>query len=109
MSSLANDRAAHHSPLALPSNGQPLTLAEMIDDEARAYRDRGDSIGRFIADHLDRLAQLVRWTDATTPDQHEERMEIYDDELRAKHYDRGYEDGLEAARDEYGLSLDDRY
>ena len=109
MSSLRNARSAHHSPPALlPSNGEPRSLAELIDDEARAYRDRGDSIGRFIADHLDRLAQLVRWTGATTPDQHEERMEIYDDELRAKHYDRGYEDGLEAARNEYGLSLNDR-
>jgi hypothetical protein len=81
----------------------------MIDDEARAYRDRGDSFARFIADHLDRLAQLVRWSGAQTPDQHEERMEVWDDEIRAKWFDRGYDAGLEAARDEYGLSLNDRY
>ena len=109
MSSLANDRAAHHSPLALPSNGQPLTLAEMIDDEARAYRERADSIGRFIADHLGRLAQLIRWSGAQSPDQHEERMEIWEDEIRAKWFDRGYDAGLEAARNEYGPSLNDRY
>src|SRR4051812_24827832 len=90
----------------LAANGQPLTLPEAIDDEARAFRERGDNLGRFLADQLDRLAQLVRWTGAETQDQHEERMEIYDDELRTKHYDRGYEDGLEAARNEYGLSLE---
>jgi hypothetical protein len=110
MSSLRNPRSAHYSPPALvPSNGEPQSLPDLIDDEARAYRDRGDSIGRFIADHLDRLAQLVRWTGATTPDHHEERMEIYDDELRAKWFDHGFDAGLQAARDEYGLSLNDRY
>jgi hypothetical protein len=79
----------------------------MIDDEARAYRDRGDVLGRFLADHLDRLAQLVRWTGALTPEQHEDRMEIWDDEIRAKWFDRGYEAGIEAARKEYGLSLNE--
>jgi hypothetical protein len=109
MSSLLESRAAHHSlPALVPSNGEPQSLAESIDHEALSYRERGDSIGQFIAEHLDRLAQLVRWSGAQNPDQHEDRMEVWDDEIRAKHYDRGYEDGLEAARNEYGLSLEDR-
>jgi len=96
MSTLANTPSAHHSsPAMLPANGQPVTLAEQVDHEALAFRSRGDSIGQFIADHLDRLAQLVRWTGAETPDQHEERMEVWEDEIRAKWYDRGYEAGLE--------------
>ncbi len=104
MSSLANARPAHHtSPPMLPANGQPLTLAEQVDHEARAYRERGDSIGLFIAGHLDRLAQLILWTAASAPEEHESRMEVWDDEIRARCYDRGYEDGLEAARREYGL------
>ena len=104
MSSLANARASHHSsPAMLPANGQPVTLAEQIDHEALAYRSRGDSIAQFIADHLDRLAQLVRWTGANTPEDHDSRMEVWDGEIRAKQYDRGYEDGLDAARREYGL------
>ena len=59
-------------PAQVPANGEPQTLAETIDHEALSYRERGDSIGKFIADHLDRLAQLVRWTDASTPEEHEQ-------------------------------------
>src|SRR4051794_22617605 len=109
MSSLLNGRSAHHSPPALvPSNGEPQTLPEMIDDEARAYRDRGDSFARFIADYLERLGQLVRLTHATSPEEHDERIEILDDEIRAKWFDRGYDAALEKAQTQ-GLSLDDRY
>ena len=96
-------------PALVPANGQPLTLAEQIDHEALSYKARGDCLGQFIASHLDRLAQLVRWTGANSPDQHEERMEIWEDEIRAKWFDHGFEAGLQAARDEYGLSLNDRY
>ena len=105
MSSLLNGRSTHHTlPSLLPSNGEPRSLAELIDDEARAYRDRGDSFARFIADHLDRLSQLVRWTRANTPEDHESRMEVWDDEIRAQWFDRGYE----TARNDFGLSPDDR-
>ena len=110
MSTLANTPAAlHTSPALVPANGEPVTLAEQVDHEALAFRSRGDAIGRFLADHLDRLAQLVRWTGAQTPDQHEERMEVREDEVRAKWYDRGYEAGLEEASGVYGLSLKDRH
>src|SRR4051795_9183237 len=63
-------------PAMVPANGSPRTLAERIDDEARAYREQGDSFGIFISSHIERLAQLVRWTGAQTPDQHDERMEV---------------------------------
>jgi hypothetical protein len=46
---------------------------------------------------------MVRWTEASTPEDYESRMEVYEQELRGRTYDRGYEDGLEAARSEYGL------
>ena len=35
---------------------------------------------QFIADNLERLAQLVRLTHATTPEEHAERIEILDDD-----------------------------
>jgi hypothetical protein len=54
----------------------------------------------FIAEHLERLSQLVRWTAATTPAEHADRMEIWDAEVRAKWFDNGYEEGLLAARAE---------
>jgi hypothetical protein len=78
-------------------------MAEHVDCEARAYRDRGNAIGRFIADYLDRLSQLLLWTGAATPEEHVERMEVWDAEIAARHYDRGYEDGIAAARREYAL------
>ncbi len=110
MSTLANARAAHHSsPASVPANGEPVTLADQVDHEALAFRSRGDATGRFLADHLDRLAQLVGWTGAQTPDEHEERMEVWEDEIRAKWYDRGYEAGLEEASGIYDLSLKYRH
>jgi hypothetical protein len=80
------------------ANGQPATLVEVIDHEARAYRAWGTPIGDFLAGQMERLGQLVRWTGATTPRDHEERMDSWDDELRAQWFDRGYASGIEAAR-----------
>jgi hypothetical protein len=81
----------------VPANGAPLTLAERVDHEALSYRERGDSFSQWIATHLENLAALVRWTHAETPEEHDARKEWWDDEARAKVYDRGYEAGLEAA------------
>jgi hypothetical protein len=49
---------------------------------------------------MERLAQLIRWTGATTPDEHEARMEVWDHDVRARWFDRGFEQGVEAARRE---------
>ena len=84
----------------VPVNGQPVTLAEYVDDEARSYRSQGTPEAAFIAEHLERLGQLIRWTGAATPAEHNDRMEIWDEEIRAQHYDRGYSDGVAAARRE---------
>lgn len=83
---------------AILSNGQPLTLAEVVDHEARAYRAWGTPAGEFLARQMERLAQLVRWTGASTPEEHEARMEVWDDEVREQCFDRGYREGLEAGR-----------
>ena len=79
---------------AVPSNGQPMTLAEVVDHEAMAYRAWGTPAGEFLARQMERLAQLVRWTGASTPEEHEARMEVWDEEVREQWYDRGYHDGL---------------
>ncbi|MGP0067076.1 MAG: hypothetical protein ACLQGP_26215 [Isosphaeraceae bacterium] len=85
-------------PVAVPMNGAPATFPESIDHEAIAFRAQGTEIGRFIADQLDRIAQLVRWTGATSPQEHLDRLEIWDAEIAAQHFDRGYEAGLETGR-----------
>lgn len=99
MTSLPQTRPSVQSTLrVVPLNGEPVTLAEQIDSEARSYRDRGDSFGLFLARQLDRLAQLVSWTGAQTPEEHEDRMQAWDDLIRDQWFDRGYDAGIRAAR-----------
>lgn len=84
----------------VPANGQPTSLLEIVEHEALGYKAWGTPAGRFLADQLGRIAQLLRWSGARTPEDHEDRMELYDRELRDRHYDQGYHDGLEAGRRE---------
>jgi hypothetical protein len=85
-----------------PANGQPLTLAEVVDHEAMGYRAWGTPVGDFLARQMERLAQLVRWTDAATPEDHEARMEVWDEEIREQWFERGYHEGYEAGRRDAG-------
>jgi hypothetical protein len=94
---------------SVPVNGQPMTLVETVEHEALAYRAWRTPEGDFLASHLERLAQLIRWTGATTPDEHEARMEVWDSQIAERHFDRGFTQGDAAARNHHGLSLDDRY
>jgi hypothetical protein len=88
------------APSLAPLNGQPMTLLEIVEHEALGYKAWGSPAGKFLADQLGRIAQLLRWTGARTPEEHEDRMEVYDRELRDRYYDQGYHDGLEAGRRE---------
>ena len=98
------------APATVPSNGQPMTLAEVVDHEAMAYRAWGTPAGEFLARQMERLAQLVRWTGAGTPQEHEARMEVWDDEVRDQWFDRGYQEGFEAGRREAARARrEDRY
>ena len=57
-------RRPSEAPIA---NGQPRTLAEVVDHEAMGYRAWGTPTGDFLARQMERLAQLVRWTGADDP------------------------------------------
>ena len=83
---------------AVPANGQPRTLAEIVDHEAMGYRAWGTPTGEFLARQMERLAQLIRWTGADDPIEHEARMEVWDEEIREQWFDRGYHEGWEAGR-----------
>ncbi len=78
------------------TDGPRLTFAELIDHEALGYRAWGTPVGDFLARHMDELAQLVRWTHATTPDEHDSRKEAWDAEIRRRWEDIGYEEGRRA-------------
>jgi hypothetical protein len=81
-------------------DGRPTTLAELVDHEALAYRAWGTPEGEFLARQMERLAQLVRWSGAATPEDHEARMEIWEADLRQQWEDRGHATGLEQGRRE---------
>ncbi len=75
------------------ANGQPSSLLDIVLHEALAYRQWGTVEGDFLADQMDRLAQLVRWTGASTPQEHLDRMEVWDAEIAESHFDRGFSEG----------------
>jgi hypothetical protein len=75
-------------------------LAEQVEAEAARFRAQGSPLGAFLADELDRLGQLVRWTGATTPEEHRDRLATWESEIQQRHFDRGYAEGLEAGRRE---------
>ena len=83
---------------AVVANGQPRTLAEVVDHEAMGYRAWGTPTGEFLARQMERLAQLIRWTGASDPVEHEALMEVWDEEIREQWFDRGYQEGWEAGR-----------
>ena len=75
------------------ADGPRLTFVELIDHEAFGYRAWGTPVGVFLALRMEDLAQLVRWTHATTPGEHEARMEAWEADLREQWEARGYEAG----------------
>ncbi|GAC1467501.1 MAG: hypothetical protein NVSMB9_09170 [Isosphaeraceae bacterium] len=75
------------------ADGPRFTFAELIDQESLGYRAWGTNVGDFLAREMEKLAQLVRWTQATTPEEHEARMEVWDDEIRQRYEAIGYQEG----------------
>jgi hypothetical protein len=96
---LATDHDEVH-PSPDGANSRPTTLAELVDHEALAYRAWETPEGDFLARQMERLAQLIRWTGAATPEVHEARMEVWDEQLRQQWEDRGHAAGLEQGRRE---------
>lgn len=84
----------------VPTNGQPVTMLEIVEHEASGYRAWGNEMGDFLAQQMERLAQLIVWTSTSNPVDFEDRMEVYDRELRDRHFEMGYHEGLEAGRRE---------
>jgi hypothetical protein len=92
------DHGRHHQLESSSGDGPRPSLAEIVDREVIGYRARGTATGEFLARQMERLAQLIRWTDAATPEDHEARMEVWDEEIREQWFNRGYHEGYEAGR-----------
>ena len=75
-------------------SGAPSSLAERVEHEAMAFEAQADEIGNFLAAYMRELAQMLRWTGATNPSDHIDRMEVWEKEIRDQWYDQGHADGL---------------
>jgi hypothetical protein len=79
---------------------QAASFLAAVQRQADHFRRDPDPVSQFLADQLANIAQLVIWTDARNPDEYIERLEIAEDEARARFYDRGWHDGSEATKAE---------
>jgi hypothetical protein len=80
-------------PAPAPVAGGAPTLADQVAAEAARLRRIGSPLAVFIADQLDRLAQLVAFTGARTSQDFADRIEAHECALLAAEYDRGFNDG----------------
>jgi hypothetical protein len=76
-----------------PIAGGAPSLADQVAAEAARLRRIGSPLAVFIADQLDRLAQLVAFTGARTSQDFADRLEAHESALLAAEYDRGFSDG----------------
>lgn len=80
-------------PAPAPIAGGAPTLAELVAAEAGRLRRSASPIAGFLADQVERIAQLVAFTGARTPGDFVDRLEIHERDILAQEYDRGYSDG----------------
>jgi len=80
-------------PASAPIAGGAPSLADRVAAEADRFRRSGSPLAGFIADQLERVAQLVAFTGAQSPDEYLDREEQEHCDLLAREYDRGFEDG----------------
>jgi hypothetical protein len=70
-----------------------LSLAELVEAVAVAYRSWPVAAGAMIARHLEDLAQRIRFVSATTPAEYEARAELIDRESRDQWEAIGFDAG----------------
>lgn len=76
----------------------PATRAETVEHAAMAYREWGTPVRDFLVRRMHELSQLIRWTAARMPEEHESRIDTLDLDIRGDSEARGYEEELRAAR-----------
>jgi hypothetical protein len=96
MSTLPSTSPICHGLGPLTITGEPAALAELVSHEAMAYRAWTLLRSNFLACQLDRLAQLIRFVGASTPNEFDERIEVLEADVREQWFRNGYEDGMEA-------------
>jgi hypothetical protein len=78
---------------AVPAVDANSDFAGWIECHAGTYRAMDTPRDRWLAMKLAELAQLVRWTGAGTPEDHDDRIEACEREMRERLYNQGLMDG----------------
>jgi hypothetical protein len=89
----AEEALRRGGPAPAPIAGGAPTLADQVAAEAARLRRSASPLAVFIADQLERLAQLVAFTGARTSQDFADRLEAHECALLAAEYDRGFSDG----------------
>ena len=76
-----------------PIAGGAPSLADRVAAEADRFRRSGSPLAGFLADQLERLAQVVAFTGAQSPQDFADRLDVHERDLLASEYDRGFADG----------------
>jgi hypothetical protein len=73
-----------------------IALLNHVKAEAIRLRERGGSHAAFVADQLERVAQLIVFTGAETPEQYDDRVFANEEAVAEQHFERGYQEGRES-------------
>jgi hypothetical protein len=84
-------------PAPAPCGDSPMTLLDIVRREANVFRAWGTVEGNFLAGEMERIARLLEWTGATTPQDHVERIAVWDEALQQSWFQDGYSAGLIAS------------
>jgi hypothetical protein len=69
------------------------SLLNHVKAEAIRLRERGGAHAAFVAAQLDRVAQLIIFTGAETPEQYDDRVFANEQAVQEGHFERGYQEG----------------
>jgi hypothetical protein len=72
------------------------SLLNHVKAEAIRLRGRGGAHAAFVADQLDRIAQVIVFTGAETPEQYVDRVFASEEAVAEQHFERGYQEGRES-------------
>src|SRR5438270_874597 len=70
--------AFEETPVPAPVAGGAPSLADLVAAEADRLRRSGSPVAGFLADQLERVAQLVAFTGARSPQDFADRYEIHE-------------------------------
>jgi hypothetical protein len=73
-----------------------MSLLHHVRDEILRLRAQESRSGNFMADQLERVAQVIVFTGAETPEQYVDRVFANEQAVQEQHFERGYQEGRES-------------